>query len=279
MYLTMMTVSRPMLASNNRGENVGNIQTLQKVTTSSGMRTVLSGYAIKRAIRDRMHAEGASMWRRSVEPSPDNAAGYVYGIGDSVVMRAEPPESPERYDDTLLFGYMIQPRGDSESSVRSRGRVEVTDAVSTTVWSGDMGFAQGANANEPQIAPFSYERHLTRYLGVVTVDLTSCAPRLGAVSHLVRSLQDLRVGGSHGAHASSLVPAFLAWRVHPEPGMGGMHPGILDVPVEGHVPESLFTPFWKDYGITPQTAGPGTSRTVAEGLNAILRDAHLPTLE
>lgn len=277
MYLTVMMVSRPLLACNNRGENVGNIQTLQKITTASGARSVLSGFTLKRAIRDRMQAEGASMWRRSVESSPDNPPGYLYGPDGSPVMKTAKPSHPDAYDDTALFGYMVQAKGDSEST-RSRGRVEMTAALSTTVWTGDQGFAQGANASEAQLAPFSYERHFTRYIWAFSADLDGLSKRLGALSRMVGTLSHLRVGGGHGAHASELIPALLAWRVHREPGLGGLYPGLVDVPVEGDVSVSLFTRRWNDLGIEPKVAGLGTGVPLAEGLAQILIDSKLPVL-
>lgn len=111
MYMTLLIVSTPIIAANNRGETEGNLQPLQRLSTPDDGRTVLSGYAIRRAIREAMQANGATMWRTSdADFSEINPAGYSYvdrnGESQNVMKEAVPRKASD-FDDTILFGYML----------------------------------------------------------------------------------------------------------------------------------------------------------------------------
>jgi len=269
MYLTLLVVTNPVLASNNRGENEGNLQTLQKVRTREGMRTVLSGYAIKRAIRDAMQANGAKMWRRSVDPDQVNRAGYIYGENDSPTLAGAEPKAPEGYDD-VVFGYMSAPKGKAEDAVKRAGCVEVSAALSTTPYDGDMAFVQGLKAATPDLAPFSHERHYTRYQFTLTMNLGDLAGQPTSLPYLLDSLRFLRVGGSHASNASELSPAVLAWRFHKAPGRGGLHLGAgLDFLPDESVDLTPLRTRCVDLGLDLNVAGQGADMTIAKALDAI----------
>lgn len=237
MYLSINIISNAILATNNRGETEGNLQTLQKVHTPTGTRTVLSGYAIKRAMRDSMQARGAELWRKT-DPTPDalNPAGYLYGPQNVLAMKDAIPQKADEYDDTLLFGYMVAPKNDKENARKSRGNVEVTTAISTTSYEGDMSFVQGLKAAESQLNPFSAERHYTRYSFTLTINLAACAARPQAVLRLIDTLSGLRVGGNHGSNASEVTPDVISYVMHAAPGCGGLNIPVVnaspDLPVD-----------------------------------------------
>ena len=227
MYLTLLIVSNPVLAANNRGEGTGNLQTLQQITTPTGTRTVLSGVALKRAIRDAMIANGAKMWRRNDGSDPkDNPAGYVYGDNDSPSMAKAEPASPLGYADEQ-FGFMVAEKGKGEQIAKQKGFCEVSTAVSTTNYDGDVAFVQGLKAKDPQLNPFQAERHYTRYQFTTTWDLANVDEE--SFRQALFSLRSLAVGGSHSSNATEITPDQVLWCLHRVPGRAGLQVGISDV--------------------------------------------------
>ena len=224
MYLTVLIVSNPVLAANNKGEGTGNIQTLQQITTPTGTRTVLSGVAIKRAMRDNMLANDAPMWRQNDNSDPiKNPAGYAYGKNKSPAMIGAEPKSPIGYADEQ-FGFMIAPKGKAEQIMKKKGVCEVSTAISTTNYTGDFAFGQGLKADKPQLNPFQSERHFTRYQYTVTWDLSKVDKK--SFEAAASSLRCLAVGGSHSSNATEITPDSIIWSFHKAPGRAGLHCGI-----------------------------------------------------
>lgn len=279
MYLTLLVVTRPVLASNARGEgNGGNGQNLQKISTPDGVRTVINGFSIRYSIRAAMLAEGAAMWRQhDANPETKAHSGYTYGPENKQAMKDALPENYTDYDDTLAFGFMVAESGNTERASKKRGALQVSPAVSTTPYSGDTGFTRGLNATKDQLQPFTYERHYTRYQYTVTANLRDFAKRPQALQNILNALASLQVGGSHSANASSLIPEMLVWRFHKTPGQGGLYfAGGIDYAVEDAPTLDLIRQRCQDLGITFSAAGVAVSdRTIADGLSSILEDAQM----
>lgn len=270
-YLSLLVISNPVLAANNRGETDNNLQTLQKIGTRRGVRTVLSGQSIRRAIRDSMQASGAKMWRRTIVPTEDNPVGYIYGDNDSPTMANAEPPNPEGYDDEM-FGWMVAAKGKADYATKRASYIGVSAAISTTPYDGDKAFCQGLKAKagdkgKPDLAPFSAERHWTRYQFLVTLDLEAAGDR---AHHILESLKGLQVGGSHTANLTELTPDLLAWRTHTAPGQSGLYlgAGIVFSPDEPVDIEPLRERA-ANLGIYIQVAGIGQEMTVAEAIKAI----------
>ena len=219
MYLSLLFVSRPLLAANARGEGSGNGQVLQYVTTPRGSLSVLSGQSIRRAIRENMLAQGggANMWRK--HDINDGASGYGYGPDNEHAMKDAVPDSPAAYDDTLLFGYMImakKKKGQDAVNTKHRSALWVSEALSATPYAGDRSFTRGLTA-DGSLNPFHTDRHYTQYAFSLTVNLNDMALRPGTLPRFLDACRMLRVGGNQAAHASELVPESLVYRLHAEP--------------------------------------------------------------
>lgn len=219
-YLSILFISNPVLAANNRGENEGTLQTLQKINTRTGTRTVLNGASIRRAIRDVMQASGAKMWRRTVQ-TPDIPAGYVYGDNDSPSMDGAVPPTPAGYADEI-FGWMVATKDSKEYANRQTSAIAVTAAISTTPYDGDTAFLQGLKAKESSLNPFQVERHWTRYQFMITINLADAGDK---VPQVLDALKGLQVGGNHTANLTELTPDTLIWRFHDVPGQSGLYLG------------------------------------------------------
>lgn len=275
MYLTLLFISEPIIAANNRGENVGNLQTLQKITTRTGMRTVLSGVALKRAMRDGMQSLGADMWRRTMEPDNTNPVGYIYGTNNSVTMVGAEPPTPEGNDDSI-FGWMIATKDKSEHATKRAGAVEVSAAISTTTYDNDTAFVQGLKATPnksglPELAPFSIERHWTRYQFLMTLNLGKLQDKEEALKYLLETLKSLQVGGSHSSNAAELTPSILAWRFHKTPGQGGLNiTGSFTAVPDEDIDLGPLKARAENLGFDFEVAGMGQGTTVSQGLANIL---------
>lgn len=297
MYLSILCVTDPILACNNRDEGHGNVQTLHKIQTVEGARTYLSGYAIKWQVRAILAANGSEVWRHVLpEYDPEIPAGYVYGPNKSPCMTGAPPESASVYDDTELFGFMIadgdSDSGETESSVavvpetkgkgkkaepkakgkvdKRRSAVDITDAISTSIWDGDQSFSQGLKAAESKLNPFMTQQHYTRYQYVVSVNLSRLT-RPGLLERFLNTLLCLQVGGNQASHATELTPSIWAWRLHKTPGLGGLYQGV-GMNADAHVPVDLTPLFNKltNLGLTCQVAGQGQKTTIVQAIADIL---------
>lgn len=273
MYLTILFVSNPVLAANNRGEGEGNLQTLQKVNTPRGQRTMLSGYSIKRAIRHSMQCQGARMYRKVVEPTEDNPAGYTYGDNNSPTMADATPNTPQGYDDGA-FGYMAAPKGTLAQASKIVGAVEVSPALSTTLYQHDTRFTQGLKAAEPHLSPFSSEIHYTRYQYTVTANIPDAKKKGFNFELFLKALLYLCVGGNHSSNASEVSPEVMAYRFHKAPGRGGLYLGAgIDFAPDEAVTLTPLQARCASLGINDyKVAGTGCDTNVPDALDDILAE-------
>lgn len=193
------------IASNNRGESAGNVATLQKVIKDDGLFTTVSAEAIRYAIREAFTEVGRDLNRRITasgsewtDPTFENWRSHV--------------------DDDLL-GFMLPNR----ETVKRRGRLEVSRALSTRPWPGDVAFnaaAVGAQSSgNPNPIPYGTEIHATRYqysFALTPEALEDPARALFALE----SIRDLRrVAGNHSRYLYDFSPdaVVLRWTHDPAP--------------------------------------------------------------
>lgn len=270
-YLSIWILTRPVLAANARGESPSNRQTLQLVSTAQGVRTVISGYALRYAIRAAMEDAGASMWRSRRQS--ESASGYGYGPANEPAMVDALPDDRYDFDDTALFGYMCAPKA-KEATVKVRSAVTVSAALSTTSFGGDYAFVQGLK-QDGTLNPFSHERHLTRYTFTVGVNLGDLAGRKDALAHMLAALPSLQVGGNHAANASTVHPEVVCWRFHQVPGQGGMYVPQFTHHVEGEVSIEALERQANDLGFEFESGGHAVraDRGVRDALKLIAEQA------
>lgn len=259
MFLSLFVLTNDMLANNARGESAGNATTLQKVSTPYGSATVLSGPAIRYAIREAMLNDGEGrMWR--THGTANTPSGYGYGPKHEGYQKDAPPKDTDDYDDVRAFGYMFT-SGSGSGATRRVSALYVSDALSVTPFVGDRFFGQGvgetnlsegdegaveekkakAKADKPaqvkerasKMMPIAGERHFTRYGFYITFNLREFGDRPAAVLRILRAMDSLKVGGNHAAHSSELCPGagVVVARLHKTPGcqLGGLLPQS-DVP-------------------------------------------------
>ena len=207
--------------SNNRGENEGNTNTLQKVIRNGDLFSTVSAEAIRYALRDGWQQGRELLNRRTLD---HRAVEYR----DREFNRNE---WPNRLDDDVL-GFMHA----KDDTVSRRAPLEVTRAISVTPWTGETmhNFASpGSNpsrTSEDPI-PYSVEVHHTRYqfgfaltpdsLGRERNDTDSVHDddeRIRRVQTTLHGLASLRrVGGAHARYFADYSPEILILRLTTDP--------------------------------------------------------------
>jgi len=154
-------------AANNRGENEGNITTLQKLFWRGEVHTTVSAEAIRWALRYYWQTteKGYQVNRSWNEQENDNNwqnsnFDQVTFIDDDVLgfMRAEAAKE-EASDEPKQKGKKSAAKG---TTTAKRGVLEVTRAVSTTSYQGDITF-NSVSGKKGKTSLYGTEVHATRY--------------------------------------------------------------------------------------------------------------------
>lgn len=151
-------------AANNRGENEGNITTLQKLLWKGEVHTTVSAEAIRWALRYYWQTSGGDYQvnRCWDDDKNDNVLQGTFDeeayIDDDVLgyMKAEGAKQ-EFNDEPKAKGK--KPKG---TNTARRGVLEVTRAVSTTPYAGDITF-NSASGQKGRTSLYGTEVHATRY--------------------------------------------------------------------------------------------------------------------
>lgn len=207
--------------SNNRGENEGNTNTLQKVIRNGDLFSTVSAEAIRYALRDGWQHSGETLNRRTLD---HRAVRYRD--------RDFSPECwPTHLDDDVL-GFMHA----SEDTISRRAPLEVTRAISVTPWAGEMMHNFASPGSNPAVTaddpiPYSVEVHHTRYqfgfaltpdsLGRERDGQDSVHNQQEKIRRVEVTLQGLsnlrRVGGAHARYFADYSPEILILRVTTDP--------------------------------------------------------------
>ena len=209
-YIFGMALTHEGTFSNNRGENEGNTNTLQKVIRNGDMFSTVSAEAIRYALRDGWQQGDETLNRRTRNHSAVEYTDRTFN----------PDEWPTRLDDDVL-GFMHA----SDDTVSRRAPLEVTRAISITPWTGETMHNFASPGSNPAVTggdpiPYSVEVHHTRYqFGFA---LTPCS--LGRADNNTASVHDnderirrvqatldglaslRRVGGAHARYFADYAP-------------------------------------------------------------------------
>jgi CRISPR-associated protein Cst2 len=202
-------------AANNRGENEGNITTLQKILWKEEVHTTVSAEAIRWALRYywQTAGNGYQVNRRWDDETNDNIwqnENYddTNFIDDDVLgfMRAEGAKV-EASDEPKQKGKKA-PKG---TTTAKRGVLEVTRAVSTTPFNGDLTF-NSASGKKGRTSLYGTEVHATRYQYgfALTPDRLKDKSRTNAVLDGLASLGE--VAGNHSRFLYDFSPESLILR-------------------------------------------------------------------
>jgi CRISPR-associated protein Cst2 len=206
-------------ASNNRGENEGNITTLQKLVWEQQVHTTVSAEAIRFALRRRL-AEASEPCNRSYN---DDTRANEWK--DPTFERWGEKSKETVFADDDLLGFMAaegakEEGGKGTAKIR-RAVLEVTRAVSLTPWPGDTTFnaaspgatpsAQKKGTSNP--VPYQAELHATRY----QYGIALTPGRLRVAERAQVALRHLcalgEVAGNHGRFLYDFSPESVVFRI------------------------------------------------------------------
>jgi CRISPR-associated protein Cst2 len=207
-------------AANNRGENDGNITTLQKILWKNEVRTTVSAEAIRWALRYywQTAGNGYAVNRQWDDDKNDNIwqnpsfDDELY-IDDDVLgfMRAEgaKEEAGEAAESSKKGSKKAaKPKG---TTTAKRGVLEVTRAVSTTPFAGDITF-NALSGQKGRTSLYGTEVHGTRY----QYGFALTPNRLKDKSRIIGILDGLislgEVGGNHSRFLYDFSPDSLILR-------------------------------------------------------------------
>lgn len=222
MYLTLFFVSEDMINANARGETRGTVQSLQYVHTDEGAYSLLSGVALRYALRKQMQElfPEYKHWR-GLDEFPLSNGSYGYGELRVPSQKEAVPDSFEEfqklgevYDDLALFGTMVT-QGKGKVTFVRRSAVSVSPGISRKTFDGGQYYTRGLSADGLETQPYKGDQHYTSYAVTIKVNLVDMATRYGAVQRMLEAMfSGLSVGGNQAAHASVLTPAYAIWCLH-----------------------------------------------------------------
>lgn len=206
-HLFATIVTPTAVAANNRGEGDGStLATLQTITRGNDQYTTVSADAIRWALREYFQAQDPDQVNRTFDPDADQ-----YHFKDEKC-------SAERFIDDDLFGYMDakKDKDNKNATVKRRGALEVSRAVSLDPYWGDVAFgSKGGSKGKTSI--HQTQMHLTAYQ--YTLALTpGHLKQTSRAADLLEALVALRrVGGNHARFLFEFRPESIVLRVTDDP--------------------------------------------------------------
>ena len=214
------------VAANNRGENQGNITTLQKLLWKGETHTVVSSEAIRWAIRYYWQKAGISVnrvwnddlpneqnphWQdlkfNPVEYIDDDLLGFFEAESAKKDTKEENPQESES-----------EPKGKRKKKSKPkgtvtdrRGRLEVTRAISTIPYDGKVTFSSKSGRKD-RTSIYGTEFHGTRYQFGFGITPESCKDKLRVLNLLDAIVSIYRVGGNHGRFLFDFAPESIILR-------------------------------------------------------------------
>ncbi len=246
-YLYGTILTSEAVAANNRGDNIGNTTTLQKVFHQDDLHTSVSAEAIRFAIRYRFQLEGldeslnrtyelidegnGKNYKLKYKDLPRNywdvkwdgkkyfsPSGKVYLDDDLMGFMNAEKGKEEKEDDASLQG------GDQPATTRKRapkGKADiwasplsVGRAVSLRPYRGELSFnCVSGKKDEDELSLYNAEMHCTEYQYSFGLNLSNVIVKAN-IGHLINAIVDLPpVAGNHARFAYDFSPASIVLRV------------------------------------------------------------------
>jgi len=222
-------VTCPGIAANNRGENEGNISTLQKILWKGQAHTTVSSEAIRWAVRYYWQQSGIPVNRVWVEEKQDHA------WNDPEWLAWMDPDgkgkTKARYIDDDLLGFMSahaakidgseETEGTGKKKIKGvcdkrRGVLEVARAISLTPFTGDITF-NAKSGEKGNTSLYGTEVHATRFQFSFAMTPESMMDPQRAINALeaFENLGD--VAGNHSRFLYDFSPESVILRVTEDP--------------------------------------------------------------
>jgi CRISPR-associated protein Cst2 len=224
-YLYGTVLTGVSVAANNRGDNIGNTTTLQKVFLRDQLHTSVSAEAIRFAIRYRFQLEGLPVnrqfdgerlvyedekrayWKGEGTPYIDDD---LMGFMDAAAAKQEQEEETESEESTGK-----QPAKKAKGkTTRRQSPLAIARAVSLRPYRGELSFnAVSGEKEKGKLSLYSAEMHTTEYQYSFGLNLGDVLSKAN-IRHLIDAIVDLpQVAGNHARFAYDFSPASLVLRL------------------------------------------------------------------
>jgi len=219
-YLYGTVLTGEAVAANNRGDNMGNITTLQKVFLEDDVHTSVSAEAIRFAIRYRFQMEQLPVNRKYID-------GKLIYEDEKRTYLAESLENILIDDD--LMGYMDAAAAKAEkedeegksNGKKAKGKatkrqspLAVSRAVSLRPYRGELSFnAVSGEKEKGKLSLYGAEMHTTEYQYSFGLNLNDVVVK-EHIGHFIDAIADMPpVAGNHSRFAYDFSPASIVLRV------------------------------------------------------------------
>lgn len=230
-YLFGTILTGEAVAANNRGDNLGNTTTLQKVFHNDDVHTSVSAEAIRFALRYRFQLEGLSVNRtydgeklalQDEKRTSWNPDGDVF-IDDDLMgfmdAAAAQVEAEDQAADAAAEGGE-KPKGKGKgkkgkgTTTKRQSPVAVGRAISLRPYRGELSFnAVSGEKKKGALSLYSAEMHTTEYQYSFGVNLNDVVNK-SHIGALIDALVDPpQVAGNHSRFAYDFSPASIVLRV------------------------------------------------------------------
>jgi CRISPR-associated protein Cst2 len=201
------------VAANNRGENEGNITTLQKLLWKGKVHTTVSSEAIRWAIRYYWQVKGQEVNRIWVDEKQDHEWKDEKWKGWKT-------ENGKTYIDDDLLGFMraegSKIEGVKGSADKRRGCLELARAISMTPFSGDLTF-NAKSGEKGRTSLYGTEVHSTQY----QYGFALTPERLREKKRVLDALDAIvnlgEVAGNHSRFLFDFSPESIVLRITSDP--------------------------------------------------------------
>jgi CRISPR-associated protein Cst2 len=235
-YLYGTVLTGEAVAANNRGENLGNTTTLQKVFHHDDLHTSVSAEAIRFALRYRFQLQGLGVNR-----SYDGALGklaYVNEkrtswnpkedvfIDDDIMgfMDAAAAAKERESEEAPIEGTAPTPEaliGTQPKAKKAKGKttkrpspLAIGRAISLRPYRGELSFnAVSGEKEKGKLSLYSAEMHTTEYQYSFGINLDDVVKKVN-IAHLIDAIVDPpAVAGNHARFAFDFSPASIVLRI------------------------------------------------------------------
>lgn len=225
-YLYGTILTGEAVAANNRGDNIGNTTTLQKVFHQDDLHTSVSAEAIRFAIRYRFQLEGLSV-NRSYDPDVGklnfedekrttwNPGGDVF-IDDDLMGFMDAAAAKQEQEDEETEGEEAAPKKKTKAKGKTTKRqspLAIGRAVSLRPYRGEISFnAVSGEKEKGKLSLYNAEMHTTEYQYSFGLNLNDVVHKWN-IGHLIDAVVDPPpVAGNHSRFAYDFSPASVVLR-------------------------------------------------------------------
>lgn len=231
-YLYGTILTGEAVAANNRGDNIGNTTTLQKVFHQDDLHTSVSAEAIRFALRYRFQLENLKSVNRSYDgerlnhvdekrqywkPDSEGFEAFIdddlMGFMDAEAAAKEKEEEVEVEDEEIPKSKKKKEKPKGKTTKR-QSPLAVGRAVSLRPYRGEMSFnCVSGEKKKGQLSLYSAEMHTTEYQYSFGLNLADVIKKKH-IANLIDAIIDLPpVAGNHSRFAYDFSPASIVLRV------------------------------------------------------------------